>query len=131
MPAIYRGRDGVVKVGDPSADIVAGVQSWAVDHSIEINEVYSLGDTSKGKEGGFEDWSGNFVAYIADGFSIRPGQKLVAEFYPGGETETGAFYVSGNILVESINLPQGKDDVRVPITVNFQGDGPIVYGAVT
>lgn len=127
MPGVYRGKNGKLMQGSVGGSLtaLAGVQSWDIEHSVDIEEVYSIGDTAKGKEFSFENWSGSFEVYASDGFAITPGTRYDVEFYPAGDGTAGLRYLAGTIMVESVSEPLAKDDVRQVITVNFQGDGAL------
>lgn len=124
----YKPTGGVLKIGAPTPAIVAGVKSWNVDRNVQIDEVLNLGETSKRKEFSFTDWSGSFTADLFDAWTIEPGDILQLEGYPGGET-TGRFFVSGEIMVETVNVGQSTGESRTPVEVSFQGNGDCTFGS--
>lgn len=127
--ATHHGKDGKVKVG---ANTVAEVQSWEFEHSVDLEEDHAMGDTTKTRLAGFEDWSGSLTCSWDETDTaqnaLTPGATVALALYPEGDS-AGDTYWSGNAIIGSMSLPVAKDG-RIEVEFEFAANGDITKSTV-
>ena len=121
--ATFRGRDGVVEVGD---DAVLKLQSWSYTETIGLLETDAMGDTWMSRVGDLKDASGDIVFFEDDGASngaddLTVGAEVTLKLYSQGDS-TGATYRTGPAIISEISAPVSKGDV-VTVTASWQANG--------
>lgn len=120
----FRGRDGVVEVGD---DAVLKLQSWSYTESAAMLETDAMGDTWMSRESELKDASGDIVFFEDDTDSgngqtgLTVGEEVTLKLYSQGDA-TGATYRTGPAIINEISAPVSKGDV-VTVTANWQSNG--------
>ena len=126
----YTGENGTVKIGSDSAgeSAIAEVRSWTVEHTKDVVEDTSMGDSARTFKHGLHQFTGSMEVIYDDGHTaasdaFRPDNDtaLYIEFYP---STTAGEKFSGQVLVTSVSRTASFDDL-VTCTVNFQGTGPL------
>jgi hypothetical protein len=128
-----RGIDGIVKVG---GDQLLNVTSFSLEETTETIDVTSMGDENRVVLPTFVGFSGSFDGYwdpndpllghdAVTEPSIRAGQTITFEFYPGG-SESGSSYYSGSAIVASVSRSSSYDGA-VEYSVSFEGTGNLAY----
>lgn len=126
--AKFNGFNGIVKdaTGGGTAAILGGVQTWSCDDEVTITEKWGMGDqwaynvpTTRRASGSLEmEWDGADPHH-----SIAAGDAIDIELYPDGEA-TGATYISGNVIVESVSRSVNKDGTAT-LSLSWKSNGPL------
>lgn len=127
---MLKGKDGVVKFGDPVASLGA-VQNWNVDEQADTVSGWGMGDDYENTFTTIKRWSGSVEVYLdfADASDdLAVGDEIATELYPGGET-SGSGYFSGTCIVTGLARGSSKDGIP-SLTINFRNQGALVEGTV-
>lgn len=129
----FNGFNGIVKgaTGGGAAVVLGGVQTWSCDTETTLTEKWGMGDqwayhvpTTKRASGSFEmEWDGADPHH-----ALQDGDTISIELYPDGEA-TGATYISGDVVVESISRSVNKDGTAM-ITLSWKATGPLTITTV-
>jgi len=135
--ATLTGRLGQVRIGQDSAGaetVIAEVRSWTVEHTKEVIEDTSMGDTSRSYLQGLEDFTGTMEVIYDTGhtaatkaFSPESRDDLFVDFVTASTASSQKF--SGQVIVTSVSRTASFDDL-ITATVNFQGTGGITVGTI-
>lgn len=128
MPS-HHGNEGTVKVG---TDEVAEVQDWSYEETADLVEASKMGDTNKTYKVGLIDGGGSISCLWDETDSTGQGALLVGatvtlNLYPEGAA-TGDTYLTGSVIVESVNKEGAKDDI---VKQNFTYKGVLAETVVT
>jgi hypothetical protein len=120
----YVGKDGVVKVG---SDAVGEVTNFSLEVTAETIECTVMGDTYRGYESSFINWSGSVdVHWDPDDTgqtALVIGTKVQLALYPEGD-EAGDTEYAGQAIVTSFTRSAAFDGF-VEASIAFQGDGEL------
>jgi hypothetical protein len=123
--ASYRGKDGVLRIGDPLAP-VGNLQNWNLDETTDTVAGWGMGDTYENTFTTVRRWTGSAEVYLDDADptgDLRVGDEIALELYPGGVV-TGSGYFSGTAMITGLN--RSGDKAGIPgLTVNFLGSGAL------
>lgn len=135
--ATLTGQLGQVKIGNDSAGAetaIAEVRSWTVEHTKEVIENTSMGDTSRTYLDGLLDFTGSMEVIYDTGhtaatkaFSPESKDDLFVDFITS--TASGSQKFSGQVIVTSVSRTASYDDL-ITATVNFQGTGGLTAGTI-
>lgn len=135
--ATLTGQLGQVKIGNDSAGAetaIAEVRSWTVEHTKEVIENTSMGDTSRTYLDGLLDFTGSMEVIYDTGhtaatkaFSPESKDDLFVDFITS--TAVGSQKFSGQVIVTSVSRTASYDDL-ITATVNFQGTGGLTAGTI-
>lgn len=121
--ATFRGRDGVVEVGD---DAVLKLQSWSYTESVGLLDTDAMGDTWMSRVGDLKDASGDIVFFEDDtasngAASLTVGSEVTLKLYSQGDA-TGKTYRTGPAIINEISAPVSKGDT-VTVTASWSANG--------
>ena len=136
--ATFTGRSGVIKVdnsGGGALATLAEVRSFTVDHTMEVIEDTSMGDSARTYKRGLE--AATFTAEILYSKQEQPTLPALAlgdpaegvsvEFFPSGAVAAGS-KISGEAVLTGYSINSSFDDV-VTATVSGTFSGDITFAA--
>lgn len=106
--AIVHGKGGAVKLGTPSANLVAAMNEWSLTSTADEVDITSFGDTDKVWMAGFKD-----------------GQLRFSGFYDAADTYQGDLHEAFDADTE-VHVKLYTDS-----THGFEGDGVVTSREVT
>ena len=129
------GKDGVIKAaatgGTPAA--LGEVKSFTIDESNETVDVTTLGNASRRRDPGLNDWSVQVEAHYDPEDTAQtdliPGNKIDLELYPQNET-TGMVKRSGTGIVASCSSGIEVEG-KVSFSVSIEADGDLARDTTT
>lgn len=122
--AIFRGRDGKVKIG---SDSVLKIQSWSYTETVAMLDTDSMLDEWMTRLADLKDASGDIVYYMDDTptgnaqTALTLGAAVTLELYSQGDT-TGATYRTGPAIITEISEPVEKGGI-VTRTASWVANG--------
>lgn len=122
--AIFKGRDGVVKVG---SDDVLMLQSWSFEETTSTIETDAMGNTWMTRVADLKDASGEVVFFLDDTgsgnaqASLTNGASVTLELYAQGDGAS-ATYRTVPVIITSLSEPVSKGDI-VTVTASWVANG--------
>lgn len=123
--AFLKGKDGVVYFGTPKAKL-GHVQNWNLDEEADTVDGWGMGDTYETSFTTIKRFSGATEVYMdptAPQHTLKVGDEIALELYPGGET-TGSAYFSGNVTVTAAARSADKGGIPT-VKISFKGRGAL------
>lgn len=135
----FTGRSGVIRIAESggSAVALAEVRSFTLDHTMEVIEDTSMGDTARTYKRGLE--AATFTAEILYSKQEQStlsalalgdaGENCVVELYPSGQEAAGS-KIFGTAILTGYSVNSSFDDVvTATVSGTFTGDISFAAGA--
>lgn len=123
--AFLKGKDGAVYLGTPRAKL-GHVQNWNLDEEADSVDGWGMGDAYETSFTTIKRFSGAAEVYLdpaAPQHTLRVGDEIALELYPGGEI-VGSAYWSGNVTLTA--MARSGDKGGIPsVKISFKGRGAL------
>lgn len=126
--AIVHGKGGAVKLGTPTAELVAAMNEWTLTSNADEVDITSFGDTDKVWMAGFKDGSLRFSGFYD--YADTPQGDLHDAFDAGTEVSV-KLYTDATHGFEGVGVVTSREvsaSVNGAVTCNF---GLRVNGAIS
>ena len=133
---MYTGLTGKVKIGVGNATDVAYISNWSVENSVELIEFAELGEPTRHKKAGMQNWTASADGTVVFGGdngkchrnlfnAMQNGQEVYCEFYlDNGEKSNRPVSFSGRGLIESMSIDLSSED-KGNVSISISGVGEL------